>query len=108
MELLLQSFLPPSPPGSRWRRVVSLTRRPFYLCKRGTFARLIGRLVDYRAGIAVAYPGIFFRGWGVQQIQLRTEERDNGDLGGGSPLVRGYGGSCNLVQEISFRIVKFS
>ena len=28
--------------------------------------------------------------------------------GGGSPLVRGSGGSCNLVQEISFHIVKSS
>jgi hypothetical protein len=28
--------------------------------------------------------------------------------GGSSPLVRGSGGSCNLVQEISFHIVKFS
>jgi len=28
--------------------------------------------------------------------------------GGGSPLVRGSGGSCNLVQEFSFLIVKFS
>ena len=28
----------------------------------------------------VAYPGIFFGG-GVQQIQLRTEDRENGDLG---------------------------
>jgi hypothetical protein len=26
---------------------------------------------------------------------------------GGSPLVRGSGGSCNLVQEISFYIVNF-
>ena len=26
---------------------------------------------------------------------------------GGSHLVRGSGGSCNLVQEISFHIVKF-
>ena len=34
--------------------------------------------------------------------------RENRDLGGGSPLVRGAGGSCNLVQEISFHIVKFS
>ena len=51
----------------------------------------------------VAYPGIFFRGGGVQQIQLRTERP-----GGGSPLVRGSGGSCNLVQEISFHIVKVS
>ena len=37
-----------------------------------------------------------------------VEDRgENGDLGGGSPLVRGSGGSCNLVQEISFHIVKF-
>jgi hypothetical protein len=28
---------------------------------------------------SVAYPGIFFRGF--QQIQLRTEDRENGDLG---------------------------
>jgi len=28
--------------------------------------------------------------------------------GGSSPIVRGSGGSCNLVQEISFHIVKFS
>ena len=28
--------------------------------------------------------------------------------GGGSPLVRGSGASCNLVQEISFHIAKYS
>jgi hypothetical protein len=28
--------------------------------------------------------------------------------GGGNPLVRGSGGSCNLVEEISFHMVKFS
>ena len=48
----------------------------------------------------MAYPEILFGGEG-QQIQFRTEGRENGDLGGGSPLVRGSGGSCNLVQEIS-------
>jgi len=34
-------------------------------------------------------------------------QRERGS-GGGSPLVRGSGGSCNLVQEISFHIVNFS
>jgi len=34
-------------------------------------------------------------------------QRERG-FGGGSTLVRGSGGSCNLVQEISFHIVKFS
>ena len=48
----------------------------------------------------------FVREWGgVQQIQLRTEDRENE---GGSPLVSGSGRSFNLVQEISFNIVKFS
>jgi len=45
---------------------------------------------------------------GVRQIQLRTQDRENGDVGVVAPLVRGSGGSCNLVQEISFHIVKFS
>jgi len=33
---------------------------------------------------AVAYPGILFEG-GVQQIQLRTEDRENRDLGTVAP-----------------------
>ena len=32
----------------------------------------------------VAYPGILFGG-GVHQIQLRTEDRENGDLGAVAP-----------------------
>ena len=49
----------------------------------------------------MAYPGILF--WGGQ----RTE---NGDLGAVAPypLVKGSGGSCDLIQEISFHIVKVS
>ena len=48
----------------------------------------------------------FFSWRGVQQIQLRTEDRQNGDLWAVAPLVRGFGRSCNLVQEMSFHIVK--
>jgi len=33
----------------------------------------------------VAYPGIFFFWGGVQQIQSRTEDRDDGDLGAVAP-----------------------
>jgi hypothetical protein len=33
----------------------------------------------------VAYPAIFSGGGGVQQIQLRTEGRENGDLGAVAP-----------------------
>jgi len=35
--------------------------------------------------VTVAYPGILFGGEGVQQIQLRTEDRQNGDLGAVAP-----------------------
>ena len=56
---------------------------------------------------SVAYAGSLFCG-GVQQIQLRTEDREDVDLGSVAPLVRGFGGNCNLLQEISFHIVKFS
>jgi len=46
-------------------------------------------------------------GGGAQQIQLRTEGRER-VFWGRRPLVSGSGGSCNLVQEMSFHIVKFS
>ena len=60
-------------------------------------------VVSYRCFLeAVAYPGILFGGGGVQQIQLRTEDRENGVLGGRSPLVKGSGGGCNLVQKVHF------
>ena len=55
--------------------------------------------------------------WGTQEFcspggGLSTnsvEDRGQRELGSGgcSPLVKGSGGSCKLVQEISFHIVKF-
>jgi hypothetical protein len=57
---------------------------------------------------SVAYPGILLEGGGVSTNSVEDRgERERG-CGGDSPLVRGSGGSCNLVQEISFHIVKFS
>jgi len=50
-------------------------------------------------------PRNFFSGGGSTNS---VEDRENGELGGGNPLVRDSGGTCNLVQEISFHIVKFS
>ena len=47
---------------------------------------------------SVAYTGIFFRGGSTNSVEDRGQ-RGRGS-GGGSPLVRGSGGSCNLVQEI--------
>ena len=43
----------------------------------------MGFVVDKASVNAVAYPGILFGG--VQQIQLRTEDRQNGDLGAVAP-----------------------
>jgi len=47
---------------------------------------------------SVAYQGILFGGGGGSTNSV--EDREKGDLGGGSPPVRCSGGSCNLVQEI--------
>jgi hypothetical protein len=50
------------------------------------FANLNAILLDSDTRIGswtVAYPGIF--SGGVQQIQLRTEDKENGDLGAVSP-----------------------
>jgi len=46
--------------------------------------------------------------WGGSTNSVEDRGQREQGFGGGSPLVRGSGGSCNLVQEISFHIVKFS
>ena len=58
--------------------------------------------------MAVAYLGIFFRGGGGSTNSVVDRGQRERGSGGGSPLVRESGCSCNLVQEISFHIVKFS
>jgi len=54
----------------------------------------------------MAFPGILFEGGSTNSVEDRGQT--GWGCGGGSPLVTGSGGSCNLVQGISFRIVKFS
>ena len=50
----------------------------------------------------------FCSGGGGSTISVEDRgQRERGSRGG-SPLVRGSRGSCNLVQEISFHIVEFS
>ena len=56
----------------------------------------------------MASPGIFLFGWGGSINSVVDRGQRERGCGGGSPLVRGSGGSCNLVQEISFHKVKFS
>jgi len=74
--------------------------------------------VDFvRNNICVKFP-LDYTQWRTQEIfsgaggcSTNSDEdrgkRERGS-GAGSTLVMGSGGSCNLVQEISFRIVKFS
>ena len=50
----------------------------------------------------------FFWGGGPSTNSVEDRGQRGRGSGGGSPLVRGSGGSCNLVQEISFHMVKFS
>ena len=45
---------------------------------------------------------------GVSTNSVEDRGQTEQGSGCGSPLVRGSGGSCNLVQEISFHMVKFS
>ena len=52
-------------------------------------------------------PRNFFSGGGSTNSVVDRGQTERGS-GGSSPLVRGSGGSCNSVQEISFHIVKFS
>ena len=56
----------------------------------------------------MAYPGILFGGVGSSRNSVEDRGQRERGSGGSSPLLRGSGGSCNLVQEISFHIVKVS
>ena len=53
-------------------------------------------------------PRNFVRGEGGSTNSVEDRGQRERGSGGGRPLVRGSRGSCNLVQEISFRMVKFS
>ena len=54
----------------------------------------------------MAYLGILFGGGATNSVEdIGQRERGSGSC---SPLVKVSGGSCNLVQVISFLIVKFS
>jgi hypothetical protein len=44
----------------------------------------------------------FFRGGGRSTNSVEDRGQRERGYGGGSPLVRGSGGSCNLVQEMSY------
>ena len=61
-------------------------------------------LVDIRPS---GVPRNFVWGGGGSTNSFEDRGQRKGRSGGGSPLVRGSGDSCNSVQEISFHIVTF-
>jgi hypothetical protein len=65
-------------------------------------------LFDRLATMASGVPRNFFRVGGGSTNSVEDRGQRERGSGGCSPVVRGSGGSWNLVQEISFHIVKFS
>jgi len=61
--------------------------------------------VNWRHSCTSGVPNNFVRRGSTNSVEDRGQ-KERGS-GGGSHLVRGSEGSCNLVQEISFHIVKF-
>ena len=59
-----------------------------------------------KISISSGVPRNFFSGRGSTNSAEDRVQRERGS-GGSSPLVRGSGGICNLVQEVSFHIVNF-
>ena len=58
--------------------------------------------------ISSGVPREFYSGGGVSTNSVEDRGQRERGSGGGSPLARGFGSSCNLVQEISFHIIKVS
>ena len=56
----------------------------------------------------MAYPGIFPGRGGAFTNTVEDRGQTERGSGGDRRVARGSGGSCNLAQEISFHIVKFS
>ena len=56
----------------------------------------------------VVYPGILFRARGGSTNSVEDKGQRERESGGGNPPSQDSGGSCNLVQDISFHIVNLS
>ena len=83
--------------------VLQWTRLIFWSLSRFVDEKYPRRLGDRTSGVSRNF---FFVGGSTSSVEDRGQ-KERGS-GGGIPLVRGSGGSCNLVQEFSFHIVKFS
>jgi len=83
---------------------------PFNRYKKQPASECMAELVGFKrvSGEAVAYPGILFGEGGVSTSSVEDRGQRERGSGGSSPLVKGSGGSCILVQKISFHVVTFS
>ena len=78
------------------------------------YSRLNCKMYTYVQNFPLLFPCSQWRtqefclGGGVSTNSVEERGQRERGSGGGSPLVRGSEGSCNLVQEILFHIVKFS
>ena len=87
------------PSRKRYWRILKILRWQWLLHRE----TLLTTDVAWGSGV----PRNFVRGEGSTNSVEDSGQREP-ESGDGSPLVSGSGGSCNLVQEISFHIVKFS
>jgi len=82
-----------------------------YICPKHLYPSTSAHhVIIQKTGGSISGSGVprnFFQG-GCSTNSVEDRGQRGRGSGGGSPLVRGSGGSCNLVQEISFHIVKFS
>ena len=85
----------------------NLLRPHDYASKSNIFV-LVFRVISITMLTNSGIPRNFFGGRGRGSTNSVEDRGQNEDLGSGSPLVRGSGGSCILVQEISFHMVKLS
>jgi hypothetical protein len=76
------------------------------MCRNIQVCMLTSHYVLLTSKLISGVPRNFFRG-GFNKFSSEQRTERTG-IWGGSPIVRGSGGSCNLVQEISFHLVTFS
>ena len=72
------------------------------LAARTSEVNCVGFVVDNVSLNTVAYPGIFFGGRGGSTNSVEDRGQTERRSGGGSTLVRGSEGSCNLVHKFHF------
>ena len=91
-----------------WKVAANILNKQLRTADKGCSSSFgVGRGANTNSPSNSGVPRNFVRGGGSTNSVEDREQRERG-YGEGSPLVGGSGGSCILVQEISFHIVKVS